>query len=62
MLAVRRFLTDDAIVNLMFEYSGGKSDDDGEELLGVPSVVNYSNLDELGINKDGGSQVADRVQ
>ena len=58
-MAVRRFLTDEAIVNLLFEDSGGKSDDDrGEkltELLGVSSIVNDSNLDELGINTDAGS-------
>ena len=51
VIAVRRFLTDEAIVNLLFEECGGESDDDGEELLGVPNIVNDSNLAELGINK-----------
>ena len=58
-MAVRRFLTDEAIINLLFEDSGGESDDDGEERLGVPSVVNDSNLYELGITKDAGSHVAE---
>ena len=54
VMAVRRFLTVEVIVNLLFEDSGGESDDDGKERLGVPSVVNDSNLDELGITKDAG--------
>ena len=50
-MAVRRFLTDEAIVNLLFEDIGRESDDDGEERLGVPNIVNHSNLDDSSDNE-----------